>query len=216
MPDPAPAGRRSRGPRWRPLTLSAKEGLALLNGTQLMAGLGALAHHDALRLAITADVIGAMSLEAMLGTGAAFAEQLIAARPHAGQVASARHLRALLAGSEIGASHAESDHRVQDAYSLRCMPQVHGAARDALGELAQGAERGDQRGHRQPARLSDRRGDLAAATSTGSRWPWRSTTRRWPSPSWPPSRSGAPLAWWTRTSPGCRPSSPSDRVSRAA
>ncbi len=118
-----------------PLTLGAKEGLALLNGTQLMAGLGALAHHDALRLALTADVIGAMSLEAMLGTGAAFAEQLIGARPHVGQVASARHLRALLAGSEIGASHAESDHRVQDAYSLRCMPQVHGAARDALGEL---------------------------------------------------------------------------------
>ena len=118
-----------------PLTLRAKEGLALLNGTQLMAGLGALGHHDSLRLAITADVIGAMSLEAMLGTDAAFAEQLIAARPHAGQVAAARHLRALLAGSEIGASHADSDHRVQDAYSLRCMPQVHGAARDALGEL---------------------------------------------------------------------------------
>ena len=119
-----------------PLTLRAKEGLALLNGTQLMAGLGALAHHDALRLAITADVVGAMSLEAMLGTDAAFAERLVAARPHPGQVAAARHLRALLAGSEIGASHAESDHRVQDAYSLRCMPQVHGAARDALGELA--------------------------------------------------------------------------------
>jgi histidine ammonia-lyase len=119
-----------------PLTLGAKEGLALLNGTQLMAGIGALAHHDALRLAITADVIGAMSLEAMLGTGAAFGEALIAARPHAGQMASARHLRELLAGSEIGASHAASGHRVQDAYSLRCMPQVHGAARDALGELA--------------------------------------------------------------------------------
>jgi histidine ammonia-lyase len=76
-----------------------------------------------------------MSLEAMLGTGAAFADELVAARPHPGQVASARHLRALLAGSEIGPSHAASGHRVQDAYSLRCMPQVHGAARDALGEL---------------------------------------------------------------------------------
>ena len=118
-----------------PLELEAKEGLALLNGTQLMAGIGALAHHDALRLALTADVIGAMSLEAMLGTGAAFAEALVAARPHPGQVASAQHLRALLADSEIGASHAGSDHRVQDAYSLRCMPQVHGAARDALAEL---------------------------------------------------------------------------------
>ncbi|MEO6577730.1 MAG: histidine ammonia-lyase, partial [Candidatus Limnocylindria bacterium] len=119
-----------------PVTLQAKEGLALLNGTQLMAGIGSLAHHDALRLALTADVVGAMSLEAMLGTGAAFDERLIAARPHPGQVASARHLRELLAGSEIGASHALSEHRVQDAYSLRCMPQVHGAARDAIGELA--------------------------------------------------------------------------------
>ena len=118
-----------------PLTLGAKEGLALLNGTQLMAGIGALAHHDARRLALTADVVGAMSLEAMLGTGAAFAEALVAARPHPGQVASARHLRALLVGSEIGPSHASSGHRVQDAYSLRCMPQVHGAARDTLAEL---------------------------------------------------------------------------------
>ncbi|MCV0403058.1 MAG: histidine ammonia-lyase [Chloroflexi bacterium] len=124
----------SRG-RLTPVVLEAKEGLALLNGTQLMAGIGALAHHDALRLALTADVIGAMSLEAMLGTGAAFDERLVSARPHPGQVASAAHLRAMLEGSEIGASHAESDHRVQDAYSLRCMPQVHGAARDAIGEL---------------------------------------------------------------------------------
>jgi len=122
--------------RLEPIELAAKEGLALLNGTQLMAGIGALAHHDALRLALTADVVGAMSLEAMLGTGVAFAEALIAARPHPGQVASAAHLRALLADSEIWASHrADTVHRLQDAYSLRCMPQVHGAARDAIGEL---------------------------------------------------------------------------------
>src|SRR5918992_1623066 len=119
-----------------PIELEAKEGLALLNGTQLMAGIGALALHDAQRLALTADVVGAMSLEAMLGTGAAFAEELVAARPHPGQVASARHLRELLADSEIWASHrADTEHRVQDAYSLRCMSQVHGAARDALAEL---------------------------------------------------------------------------------
>ena len=119
-----------------PLELGAKEGLALLNGTQLMAGIGAIGHHDALRLALTADVVGAMSLEAMLGTGAAFAEALVAARPHPGQVASAAHLRALLADSEIWDSHrADTVHRVQDAYSLRCMPQVHGAARDAVAEL---------------------------------------------------------------------------------
>ena len=119
-----------------PLELGAKEGLALLNGTQLMGGIGCLAHHDALRLALTADVIGAMSLEAMLGTGAAFDEALIAARPHPGQIAAARHLRELLRDSQIWESHREDlDHRLQDAYSLRCMPQVHGAARDALAEL---------------------------------------------------------------------------------
>jgi histidine ammonia-lyase len=119
-----------------PVELQAKEGLALLNGTQLMAGIGAIAHHDALRLALAADVVGAMSLEAMLGTGAAFAEELIGARPHPGQVASARHLRELLTDSEIWNSHrADTEHRVQDAYSLRCMPQVHGAVRDALAEL---------------------------------------------------------------------------------
>lgn len=119
-----------------PLELGAKEGLALLNGTQLMSGIGCLAHHDALRLATSADIVGAMSLEAMLGTGAAFDEALIAARPHPGQVASARHLRELMRGSEIWASHhADLVHRLQDPYSLRCMPQVHGAVRDALSEL---------------------------------------------------------------------------------
>jgi histidine ammonia-lyase len=118
-----------------PMRLQAKEGLALLNGTQLMAGIGALMLHDGLTLAATADVIGAMSLEAMQGTAVAFSEALVAARPHAGQMASAAHLRRLLEGSQIGASHRHSPHRLQDPYSLRCMPQVHGAARDALAEL---------------------------------------------------------------------------------
>jgi histidine ammonia-lyase len=132
---PGPGDEALRRAGLQPLVLEAKEGLALLNGTQLMAAIGALAHHDVLRLVLTADVIGAMSLEAMLGTGAAFAEALVAARPHPGQVAAAAHLRALLAESEIGASHAASQHRVQDAYSLRCMPQVHGAVRDVLDGL---------------------------------------------------------------------------------
>ncbi|HET8570866.1 MAG TPA: histidine ammonia-lyase [Candidatus Limnocylindria bacterium] len=118
-----------------PMQLEAKEGLALLNGTQLMAGIGALVLHDGLRLAASADVIGAMSLEAMQGTAVAFDARLVEARPHPGQVASAAHLRSLLAGSQIGAAHRASEHRVQDPYSLRCMPQVHGAALDALGEL---------------------------------------------------------------------------------
>jgi histidine ammonia-lyase len=118
-----------------PLTLQAKEGLALLNGTQLMAGVGCLVLHDARRLAEIADLVGAMSLEALLGTAAAFAEPLIAARPHPGQVASAASLRRHLAESELGRSHREDPHRIQDAYSIRCMPQVHGAARDALEHL---------------------------------------------------------------------------------
>ncbi len=118
-----------------PLELGAKEGLALLNGTQLMAAIAALVLHDGRRLAASADVIGAMSLEAMEGTAAGFDEALIGARPHPGQVAVATHLRALLEGSQIGASHAASEHRLQDAYSIRCMPQVHGAVRDALDQL---------------------------------------------------------------------------------
>jgi histidine ammonia-lyase len=118
-----------------PLELGAKEGLALLNGTQLMTAIAALVLHDGRRLAASADVIGAMSLEAMEGTAAAFDEELIGARPHPGQVAVAAHLRELLAESEIAAAHAASPHRLQDAYSLRCMPQVHGAVRDALDQL---------------------------------------------------------------------------------
>jgi histidine ammonia-lyase len=117
------------------LELEAKEGLALLNGTQLMAAIGALVLHDAGRLAEAADVIGAMSLEAMLGTESAFAEPLVAARPHPGQQAVAARLRELLRESEIGASHRSSPHKVQDPYSLRCIPQVHGAVRDALDVL---------------------------------------------------------------------------------
>jgi histidine ammonia-lyase len=132
---PGPGGEALERAGLAPLDLEAKEGIALLNGTQLMAALAALALHDARQLAISADVIGAMSLEAMQGTAAAFDEALVAARPHPGQMAVATHLRALLADSEIGAAHADSDHRVQDAYSLRCIPQVHGAVRDALDQL---------------------------------------------------------------------------------
>jgi histidine ammonia-lyase len=115
-----------------PLQLQVKEGLALLNGTQAMAAVGALALRRAERIARLADVAGAMSLEALKGTPVAFDERIHAARPHAGQVEVANHLRTLLAGSEIRKSHLENDPRVQDAYSLRCMPQVHGAVRDAL------------------------------------------------------------------------------------
>jgi len=130
-----PGGDALRAAGLTPVVLGPKEGLALLNGTQLMAALATLALLDGVRLAHAADVIGAMSLEAMQGTATAFDEGLIGARPHPGQVAVAGHLRRLLAGSDIGDSHRSSAHRVQDAYSLRCMPQVHGAVRDALDQL---------------------------------------------------------------------------------
>lgn len=118
-----------------PLQLEAKEGLALLNGTQAMGAVGGLALHRAQHLTQLADVAGAMSLEALRGTPVAFDQRIHAARPHAGQVEVARHLRELLEGSEIRQSHLENDPRIQDAYSLRCMPQVHGAVRDALAHV---------------------------------------------------------------------------------
>jgi histidine ammonia-lyase len=117
-----------------PVVLSEKEGLALINGTDGMLGMLVLASHDLHQLVRTADITAAMSVEAQLGTDAVFAEDLQALRPHPGQAASAANLRALLAGSAIMASHrGPSCTRVQDAYSLRCSPQVHGAVRDTLG-----------------------------------------------------------------------------------
>lgn len=121
---------RSKG--LQPLTLSFKEGLALVNGTEMMLALGILTYEGAARLARAADVAGAMTLEACLGTDHAFDAELIALRKHLGAIEVAQNLRHLLAGSDIVASHRESEHLVQDAYSLRCIPQVHGAYRDGL------------------------------------------------------------------------------------
>lgn len=115
----------------RPVQLGAKEGLALINGTQVMTAVGALAVYDAQLLSRTADVAGAMSLEALKGTASAFDDRICLVRPHRGQAACAANLRKLLADSEILKSHRNCP-RVQDAYSLRCMPQVHGASRDGI------------------------------------------------------------------------------------
>jgi histidine ammonia-lyase len=123
-----------------PLVLESKEGLALLNGTHLMTGVGALAVLDAARLVRLADVAGAMSLEALMGTNAAFDPRIHALRPHPGQQASAANLRRLTADSAIIASHRDCT-RVQDAYSLRCMPAVHGSARAAVGFAREVLER---------------------------------------------------------------------------
>ena len=116
----------------KPITLEAKETISLINGTQAMLALGLLAVLEAQVLAETADAIGALSLDVLKGTDAAFDARIHNARPHAGQVAVAANLRRLLAGSEIHASHRDCA-RVQDAYSLRCIPQVHGAVRDTIG-----------------------------------------------------------------------------------
>jgi histidine ammonia-lyase len=118
-----------------PLVLEAKEGLALLNGTQLMSAIGALLLADADRLTRTASVAAALSVEALLGTDVAFAAAYQLARPHPGQISVAAELRHLLRDSTLQDRHKGDSHKVQDPYSLRCVPQVHGAVRDALDHL---------------------------------------------------------------------------------
>ncbi len=121
------------------LSLAPKEGLALINGTQLTVGLAAFVVHDGERLLRAADAAGALTTEVTMGTTAACDPALSEIRPHAGQAESARAVKRLAAGSEIVESHRNCD-RVQDAYSIRCLPQVHGAARDALAHLREAVE----------------------------------------------------------------------------
>ncbi|HZS25908.1 MAG TPA: histidine ammonia-lyase [Candidatus Angelobacter sp.] len=127
----APAVEALKRAAIKPLVPEAKEAISLINGTQAMLAVGSLALLKAETLAETADVLGAMSLDALHGTDVAFDERIHAARPHAGQMKVAANLRRLIAGSEIRESHKDCG-RVQDAYSLRCIPQVHGAVRDTL------------------------------------------------------------------------------------
>ncbi|WP_394278627.1 histidine ammonia-lyase [Microbacterium sp.] len=138
-----PAAAALEGAGIRPLVLEEKEGLALINGTDGMLGMLALAITDLGMLLDTADVAAALSVESQLGTDAVFAADLMALRPHAGQALSAGNLRRALAGSPLVASHRDPAvcTRVQDAYSLRCAPQVHGAARDTLEHARMIAER---------------------------------------------------------------------------
>jgi histidine ammonia-lyase len=123
-----------------PVTLRAKEGLALINGTDGMLGMLVLALADLEMLVKVADIAAAMSIEALMGTDRAFAADLMALRPHQGQTHSAENLRRLLVDSEIMNSHRSDDVRVQDAYSLRCTPQVHGASRDTIDHARRVAE----------------------------------------------------------------------------
>src|SRR6266536_238029 len=136
---PAIEGLRRAG--LEPLELSYKEGLSLVNGTEGMLALACLAVADAEALATAADVACAMSIEGLLGTDRPFQRRLHELRPHPGQLASADNLRELLAGSPILASHRHSDHAIQDAYSLRCAPQIHGACRDVVAFARQVIER---------------------------------------------------------------------------
>jgi histidine ammonia-lyase len=126
-----PAADAMRRAQIKPLVLEAKEAVSLINGTQAMLAVGILALLAAEILADTADVIGALSLDALRGTDVAFDERIHQARPHPGQLQTAANLRKMLDGSQLRESHLDCD-RVQDAYSLRCMPQVHGAVRDTL------------------------------------------------------------------------------------
>lgn len=126
------ASRALRRARLGPVKLGAKEGIALINGTQMMSAFGSLAVVESEALCKMADITGAMSTEALRGSDTAFDDRIHRLRPHPGQRASAANLRKLMAGSEIRESHRHGDRRVQDAYSLRCMPQVHGATRDAV------------------------------------------------------------------------------------
>jgi histidine ammonia-lyase len=130
--DSGPAARMLAAHGLTPVVLGPKEGISLVNGTQAHTGIAALSLIDARRLWFTAHVAGAMSLEALLGTPVAFDERIHRARGQIGQAESAAVLRGLLADSEVRESHRLNDPRVQDAYALRCMPQVHGPVRDAL------------------------------------------------------------------------------------
>jgi histidine ammonia-lyase len=128
-----PGGEALRLAAIEPLELASKEGISLVNGTQTMLAIGCLELAAAETLIDTAEVVCALTLDALRGTPRAFEQRLHAIRPHPGQLTSAAHLLRLLEGSEIRASHV-SCRRVQDAYSLRCAPQVHGAVRDTLSE----------------------------------------------------------------------------------
>jgi histidine ammonia-lyase len=126
------AGAALKSAKLKPVKLETKEGLALINGTDGMLGMLLLACADAERIFRTADITAAMSAEALLGTDRTFQARLQEVRPHPGQVASAANLTRLMRGSQIVASHRHSQHAVQDSYSVRCSPQVAGAARDTL------------------------------------------------------------------------------------
>ena len=192
-----------------PVTLAEKEGLALINGTDGMLGMLSLACHDLARLLTTADLAAAMSVEALMGTHHAFAADLMALRPQVGQQDAAANMRALLADSPLIASHQVPDCPiVQDAYSLRCAPQVAGAGRDTLAHARVVAARERAAAIDNPVIAPDGRVESnGTSTVRPSGTCWTSSRSRWPTS--PPSPSGARTGSWTRSGPtACHPSSP--------
>ncbi len=199
------------------MELAAKEGLALINGTDGMLGMLVLAIADLRVLLRTADIAAAMSVEGQLGTDRVFAAELQALRPHPGQAASAANLVRILADSGVVASHRGPDcNRVQDAYSLRCSPQVHGAARDTVAHAVLVAGRELAAAVDNPVVLPTTGGSSPTATSTAPPSATCSTSWRSSPPTSPRSASGVPTASSTATAAtGCRRSSPTTPASTA-
>ena len=192
----------------RPIQLSAKEGLALINGTQVSTALALDALLATDRLFEAAVVSGALTLDAARGSDGPFDPRIHAVRGQPGQIACAAAYRALMVGSEIRRSHLENDDRVQDPYSLRCQPQVMGACLDQMRYAAQVLVREANAVTDNPLVFAARwPAWYRAAISTPSRWRWPPTRWRWPSPKSAPSPSAASPCWWTPWSRACRPSS---------
>ena len=201
-----------------PVELAAKEGLALINGTDGMLGMLVLAITDLRMLLRTADIAAAMSVEAQMGTDRVFARRAAGA-PSAGRARACRPptCRAVLAGSGVMASHREDKyHRIQDAYSLRCSPQVHGAARDTVEHAATIAGRELASAVDNPV-VVEVTASSPTATSTGRRWPTCSTSSPSSRPTRPRSASGVPTGSSTRpATTTCRRSWPRTPASTAA
>ena len=194
-----------------PVELAEKEGLALINGTDGMLGMLVLALHDLRTLLDTADIAAAMSIEGLLGTDRVFAADLQALRPQPGQAASAANMARCWRARRSSRATGSGDGRVQDAYSLRCAPQVHGAARDTLDHAATVAGRELAAAIDNPVGARSTAGSSPTATSTARRWRTCSTSSRSRSPTSPACPSGAPTASSTRPAArGCRRSSPHD------
>ena len=154
-----------------PLELAAGEGLALINGTQFMLALGCLALHDALNLCKHADIAASMSLETLMGTRTAFDPRIHNARPHLGQMKAASDMMKITDNSEIISSHRDCS-RVQDAYTLRCSPQVHGASWDAFGYVERVIRVEMNASTENPLIFPESEEFLSGGNFHGSPWPW--------------------------------------------